>query len=52
MFFRTRRGRRYRALFEIRENRVLILHVRGPRQNLVSPDELRDDDVTQDGPDD
>ena len=52
MFFRTRRGRTYRALFEIRGDRVLILHVRGPRQNLLSPEELRDEDVPPDPVDD
>jgi plasmid stabilization system protein ParE len=38
--FRTRRGRPYRALFVVRGNTVFVLHVRGPGQDLLRPDEL------------
>lgn len=38
--FKTRRGRSYRALFIIRDSNVFVLHVRGPGQNLVEPDEI------------
>jgi plasmid stabilization system protein ParE len=39
--FKTRRGRLYRILFEVRENEVLVLHVRGPGQRLLRRDEIR-----------
>jgi len=42
MFFQTRRGHRRRALFEIRGNRVLVLHVRGSGQDLLDETSLRD----------
>ena len=38
--FKTRRGRVYRVLFAISGDRVNIMHVRGPGQDLVSPDEI------------
>jgi plasmid stabilization system protein ParE len=38
--FKTRRGRRYRALFMIRNQTVFVLHVRGPGQDVVRTDEL------------
>ena len=38
--FKTRSGRKYRALFVIRGNRVFITNLRGPGQDLVPPDEL------------
>jgi plasmid stabilization system protein ParE len=38
--FRTRRGRIYRALFVAVHDVVHIIHVRGPGQDLVPPDEL------------
>jgi plasmid stabilization system protein ParE len=38
--FKTKRGRRYRALFSIRNQEVFVLHVRGPGQRLLRPDEL------------
>lgn len=41
ILFRTRRGLIYRILFTIRENKVFILHVRGPGQDFVSAMELR-----------
>jgi plasmid stabilization system protein ParE len=39
--FKTRLGNVYRVLFHIRDNEVLILHVRGAGQSLVSSNELR-----------
>ena len=39
--FKTRRGRTYRALFVIVYDTVHLIHVRGPGQDLVPPDELR-----------
>jgi plasmid stabilization system protein ParE len=35
LLFKTRRGRVYRALFTVVGRGVFILHVRGPRQNLL-----------------
>lgn len=34
--FKTRRGRKYRALYTVIDNEVRILHVRGARQDLLS----------------
>ncbi len=39
-FFRTRRGRSYRAIFVIVGDEVRILRVRGPGQEVVEPDEI------------
>lgn len=39
--FKTRRGLIYRILFTIRENTVVILHVRGPGQDFVASMEIR-----------
>jgi plasmid stabilization system protein ParE len=39
--FKTRRGRTYRALFVIVDDTVNIIHVRGPGQDLLSPDDLQ-----------
>lgn len=39
-FFKTRRGRVYRALFIIERDEVFILRVRGPGQAPVDPEEL------------
>jgi len=39
--FKTRRGRIYRVLFTVREQRVIVLHVRGPGQDLVPRSEMR-----------
>jgi plasmid stabilization system protein ParE len=39
--FKTRRGRTYRALFVVVYDAVHIIHVRGPGQDLVPPDDLR-----------
>ena len=41
LVFNTRRGKKYRALFVIRENVVFVTNVRGPGQDLVAPDELK-----------
>lgn len=38
--FKTRYGGTYRALFTIRDDKVYVLAVRGPGQDLVPPDEL------------
>ena len=40
-FFKTRRGRVYRALFIIEREEVFILRVRGPGQAPVDPAELK-----------
>ncbi len=40
VIFRTKRGRPYRALFVLRDKEVFVLHVRGPGQRLLRPDEL------------
>lgn len=39
--FKTRRGRLYRLLFEVRENDVYVLHLRGPGQRLLRADQVR-----------
>lgn len=39
-FFKTRRGRKYRGLFTVVGNEVRVLRVRGPGQDLVTPDEV------------
>jgi plasmid stabilization system protein ParE len=38
--FKTRRGGPYRALFMIRNRDVFVLHVRGPGQDVVRPNDL------------
>jgi plasmid stabilization system protein ParE len=40
IFFQTRRGRRYRAVFYVQNRDVIITHVRGPKQRLIPPDEF------------
>jgi plasmid stabilization system protein ParE len=40
LLFKTRAGRTYRALFVMRGEEVLILHIRGPGQDLMTTDEL------------
>jgi plasmid stabilization system protein ParE len=42
--FKTRRGLIYRMLFTIRDDTVIVLHVRGPGQDLVAAMEIRDPD--------
>jgi plasmid stabilization system protein ParE len=39
--FKTKHGRPYRALFAIRERDVFVLHVRGPGQDLLRPEEFK-----------
>jgi plasmid stabilization system protein ParE len=41
ILFKTRHGRQYRVLFVIRDDRVYLLHIRGPGQNLMLPDEVQ-----------
>ena len=41
ILFRTRHGRSYRALYTIKNQDLSVLHVRGPGQDLISPDELQ-----------
>ena len=38
--FKTRSGRKYRALFVIRGDRVFVTNLRGPGQDLFPPDEV------------
>lgn len=38
--FKTRRGKKYRTLFVIREGCVYITNLRGPGQDLVPPEEF------------
>ena len=38
--FKTRSGLSYRGLFTIRGNAVYLLHVRGPGQDVMSPEEI------------
>lgn len=40
LVFKTRHGKPYRILFTIRDDFVLIRHLRGPGQDLVLPEEL------------
>ncbi|MBD3676280.1 MAG: type II toxin-antitoxin system RelE/ParE family toxin [Planctomycetaceae bacterium] len=42
--FKTPRGRSYRALFTVVDREIRILHVRGPGQADVSPDEISRDE--------
>src|SRR5690349_5858249 len=43
VIFKTRRGREYRVLFTFDDQAaVVILHVRGPGQDLLDPEELRE----------
>lgn len=38
--FKTRRGRVYRGLFKIADNVVYVLHIRGPGQELLRPEDF------------
>jgi plasmid stabilization system protein ParE len=38
--FKTSKGRRYRLLYVVRGQTVYILHVRGPGQDLMHPDDV------------
>jgi plasmid stabilization system protein ParE len=40
VFFKTRHGRLYRAVFYVDDQSVVVTHIRGPRQQLLPPDEL------------
>ena len=40
VIFKTRRGRKYRVLFVVRDDLALIVHVRGPGQDLIATDEM------------
>lgn len=42
-FFKTRRGKKYRAIFTIAGDDLLILRVRSPAQGPLADDELLDD---------
>ncbi|HUY93308.1 MAG TPA: type II toxin-antitoxin system RelE/ParE family toxin [Pirellulales bacterium] len=42
-FFKTRRGKKYRAIFTIAGDELLILRVRGPAQSPLTGDDLLDD---------
>ena len=41
ILFKTRRGLKYRALFTVVGRGVYVIHLRGPRQNLLRRDQLR-----------
>ena len=40
VLFKTRRGLPYRAIYVVREQQLFVLHVRGPGQDLMKPDEI------------
>jgi plasmid stabilization system protein ParE len=42
-FFKTRRGKKYRAIFMIAGDELLILRVRAPAQGPLAGDELLDE---------
>lgn len=44
VLFKTRRGRFYRALFILRDCDVFVLHVRGPGQDTLRPEDIRSPD--------
>jgi toxin ParE1/3/4 len=41
ILFKTRRGRKYRALFTVVGRGVYVIDLRGPSQNLLRRDQLR-----------
>ena len=41
LVFKTRRGKKYRVLFIIRDAQVFVLHIRGPGQDIMSPDDMQ-----------
>jgi len=41
VIFKTRRGRNYRAIYTISGSSVIVLHVRGPGQDIVPNDQFR-----------
>jgi plasmid stabilization system protein ParE len=40
LIFKTKRGRRYRAIFTVSQDTVHLLHIRGPGQDLVEPPDV------------
>jgi hypothetical protein len=42
IFFKTRRGRLFRAIFYVEGEVVTVTHIRGPSQQLLPPDGFRD----------
>lgn len=44
VLFKTRRGLIYRALFTLRDDTAVILHIRGPGQDFFANTEIRDPD--------
>jgi plasmid stabilization system protein ParE len=42
IFFKTRRGRQFRAIFFVEDELVTVTHIRGPSQQLLPPDAFRD----------
>jgi plasmid stabilization system protein ParE len=40
VYFKTRRGRKYRVLFVVRDEIVTIFAIRGPGQDLISPNDV------------
>lgn len=42
LLFRTRKGRTYRALFDIQGKTVRVLRIRGPGQQLLAPEDFDD----------
>ena len=38
--FKTRHGRTYRGLFFVRDKTVFLVHVRGPGQRVMRPEEI------------
>ena len=41
IIFKTKHGRPYRALFALHGAEAFILHIRGPGQKLLGPEELK-----------
>lgn len=39
--FKTRHGRPYRAVFIVRDDKVLVLHIRVAGQDLIRPEDMR-----------
>ncbi len=40
--FKTRRGRKYRALFIVRDDVIFVTNLRGPGQDFLPPSEIGD----------
>jgi hypothetical protein len=43
ILFKTRRGRKYRALFTVVGRGIYVIHLRGPSQDLLRREQLRRD---------